>query len=71
MPDLAAAAHRLRQVRQARQMFLTLWAIEYLDRRPAAVDRILSDVLSASAAVLHPDARPRPATASWPRRFGR
>ena len=69
MRDLAAAALRLREVRQAREMFLSLWAIETLDRSPSAVDRILSDVFAEATAVLDPNNDDAPPGPSWRRRF--
>jgi hypothetical protein len=69
MPDLAAATQRLRKVRQAREMFLSLWAMESLDGAPSAVDRILTDVLAAATAVLDPDEHDAPPGALWRRRF--
>ena len=52
MRDLAAAAQALRGVRMACRHFLHLWAIEHIARRPAAIDRLLTDVLEAEPANL-------------------
>jgi hypothetical protein len=48
MRDLAAAAQALRDVHSACRQFLHLWVMECLARRPAALDRLLADVLDAS-----------------------
>ena len=47
MRDLAAAAQALRDVRKACRHFVHLWVMESFTRRPAAIDRLLADVLEA------------------------
>jgi hypothetical protein len=44
MQKIASTAERLRAVRQAHRHFLTLWTLQCLIERPAALDRMASDL---------------------------
>ena len=45
--DLAAAAGKLREVREAYQQFLTTWALEHITEDPRLLDRVAADVAQA------------------------
>lgn len=57
MPDLAALAQRLKQVREAQQRFLALWAVECLLDRPQANQRLQNDLAACGSASGEGDSR--------------
>jgi hypothetical protein len=55
MRELVTTAKRLRAVRQASKHFLTLWALEHMNRRSRPVERMAADVAqSADQAIADP-----------------
>lgn len=44
MKNIVATAHELRAVRQACQMFLTLWEIEHYRKTESLLERVAVDV---------------------------